>query len=62
MLLVQHKVIVRRFGLQTGTKNQFVVIFIIHPYAADTSCLKEHMEGVKETWGKLLEETKKEPV
>jgi len=38
------------YNVQTDTENQFVVGFSIHPYAADTSCLKEHLEGVKKAW------------
>lgn len=41
------------YNVQIGTQNQFVVGFSIHQKATDTTCLKEHLEGVKKIWGKV---------
>ncbi|ODA42951.1 Mobile element protein [Desulfosporosinus sp. BG] len=35
------------YNVQIGTENQFVVGYSIHRSAGDTSCMKEHLEGVK---------------
>lgn len=39
------------YNVQIGTENQFIIGFSIHPQAGDTSCFKEHLEGVKEAYG-----------
>ena len=39
------------YNIQTGTENQFVVGFSLHQRAGDTSCLKPHMEQLKDWLG-----------
>ena len=43
------------YNIQTGTENQFVVGFSIHQRAGDTSCLKPHMEQLKDWLGEYPE-------
>jgi len=43
------------YNIQTGTENQFVVGFSIHQRAGDTSCLKEHMDRLREWLGEYPE-------
>ena len=42
------------YNVQIGTENQFVVGYSIHRSAGDTSCMKEHLEGVKKELGGKL--------
>lgn len=42
------------YNVQIGTENQFVVGYSIHQSAGDTSCMKEHLEELKETLGGKL--------
>jgi transposase len=41
------------YNVQTGTENQFVTGFSIHQRPGDTSCMKPHLEQLKELHGKL---------
>lgn len=41
------------YNVQTGTENQFVTGYSIHRRPGDTSCMKEHLEGLKRQMGKL---------
>ena len=43
------------YNIQTGTENQFVVGFSIHQRAGDTSCLKDHLEQLREWLGEYPE-------
>ena len=43
------------YNVQIGTENQFVVGFSIHQRPGDTSCLKEHLEKLKEWLGEYPE-------
>ena len=43
------------YNVQTGTENQFVTGFSIHQRPGDTSCMKPHLEHLKELHGKLPE-------
>ena len=43
------------YNIQTGTENQFVVGFSIHQRPGDTSCLKDHLEHVREWLGEYPE-------
>lgn len=42
------------YNVQIGTENQFVVGCSLHQKATDTSCLKEHLEGLKQELGGRL--------
>lgn len=42
------------YNVQIGTENQFIVGFTLHQRAGDTSCMKEHLEKVKEMLGGKL--------
>jgi len=41
------------YNVQLGTEEQFVIGFSIHQRPGDTSCMKAHLEGVKERMGRL---------
>jgi len=41
------------YNVQMGTENQFVTGFSIHQRPGDTSCMKPHLEQLKEQRGKL---------
>lgn len=41
------------YNVQTGTENQFVTGYSIHRRPGDTSCMKEHLKGLKRQLGKL---------
>lgn len=41
------------YNVQTGTENQFVTGFSIHQRPGDTSCMKPHLEHMKELYGRL---------
>ena len=41
------------YNVQMGTENQFVTGFSIHQRPGDTSCMKPHLEHLKEKRGKL---------
>jgi hypothetical protein len=41
------------YNVQMGTENQFVTGFSIHQRPGDTSCMKPHLEHLKELHGKL---------
>ena len=43
------------YNIQTGTENQFVVGFSIHQRGGDTSCLKDHLEQLREWLGEYPE-------
>ena len=43
------------YNVQMGTENQFVTGFSIHQRPGDTSCMKPHLEQLKELHGKLPE-------
>jgi hypothetical protein len=43
------------YNIQVGTENQFVVGYSIHQRAGDTSCLKEHLEKLKNWLGEYPE-------
>lgn len=43
------------YNVQMGTENQFVTGFSIHQRPGDTSCMKEHLEHLKEMQGRLPE-------
>lgn len=43
------------YNVQIGTEDQFIVGFSIHQNAVDTSCMKDHLEHVKEVAGRLSE-------
>lgn len=43
------------YNIQMGTENQFVVGYSIHQRAGDTSCLKEHLEKLKNWLGEYPE-------
>lgn len=43
------------YNIQTGTENQFVVGFSIHQRAGDTSCLKAHLDKLREWLGEYPE-------
>lgn len=43
------------YNVQIGTENQFVTGFSIHRRPGDTSCMKPHLEHLKEMHGKLPE-------
>jgi transposase len=43
------------YNIQMGTQNQFVMGYSIHQKAGDTTCLKPHMEHIKEWLGKYPE-------
>lgn len=43
------------YNIQMGTENQFVLGYSIHQRAGDTSCLKEHMEKLKNWLGEYPE-------
>ena len=43
------------YNVQIGTENQFVTGFSIHRRPGDTSCMKPHLEQLKEQHGKLPE-------
>jgi len=43
------------YNIQMGTENQFVVGFSIHQRAGDTSCLKEHLDQLREWLGEYPE-------
>lgn len=43
------------YNIQMGTENQFVVGFSIHQRVGDTSCLKPHMEQLKDWLGEYPE-------
>jgi len=43
------------YNIQMGTENQFVIGYSIHQRAGDTSCLKSHMEHVKDWLGEYPE-------
>lgn len=40
------------YNVQIGTENQFVVGFSLHQRPGDTCCLREHIERVKNIYGK----------
>lgn len=42
------------YNVQMGTENQFVVGYSVHKEAGDTSCMKEHLEEVKQVLGGKL--------
>lgn len=42
------------YNVQIGTENQFITGYSIHQRAGDTSCMKEHLEIVKEMLGGKL--------
>ena len=42
------------YNVQIGTENQFITGYSIHQRAGDTSCMKEHLETVKEMRGGKL--------
>ena len=42
------------YNVQIGTENQFITGYTIHQRAGDTSCMKEHLETVKEILGGKL--------
>jgi transposase len=41
------------YNVQIGTENQFVTGFSVHQRPGDTSCMKGHLEHLKEIHGKL---------
>ncbi|MDD2363175.1 MAG: IS1182 family transposase [Oscillospiraceae bacterium] len=41
------------YNIQMGTENQFVIGFSMHQRPGDTSCMKQHLEHLKELHGKL---------
>jgi transposase len=41
------------YNVQMGTENQFIIGFSIHQRPGDTSCMKEHLDTVKEMLGKI---------
>jgi len=43
------------YNVQIGTENQFVTGFSIHQRPGDTSCMKQHLEHLKELHGRLPE-------
>ena len=43
------------YNVHTGTENQFITGFSIHQRPGDTSCMKLHLEHLKELHGKLPE-------
>jgi len=43
------------YNIQMGTENQFVLCYSIHQRAGDTSCLKDHMEKLKNWLGEYPE-------
>jgi transposase len=43
------------YNIQMGTQNQFVIGYSIHQRAGDTSCLKTHLEHVKNWLGEYPE-------
>jgi len=36
------------YNVQIGTENQFIVGYSVHQKPGDTSCMKEHLETVKD--------------
>ena len=42
------------YNVQMGTENQFIVGYSIHQSPGDTSCMKEHLEEVKDSLGGKL--------
>jgi hypothetical protein len=43
------------YNIQMGTENQFVVGYSVHQRVGDTSCLKEHLEKLKNWLGEYPE-------
>lgn len=41
------------YNVQIGTENQFIIGYSIHQNPGDTSCMKDHLEKVKEVVGKV---------
>jgi hypothetical protein len=41
------------YNVQMGTENQYVTGFSIHRRPSDTSCMKDHLKGLKHRMGKL---------
>lgn len=41
------------YNVQMGTENQFIIGYSIHQRPGDTSCMKEHLDKVKEMMGKI---------
>ena len=44
------------YNIQLGTQNQFVLGYSLHRRAGDTSCLKDHLERLREWMGEYPEE------
>jgi transposase len=44
------------YNIQMGTQNQFILGYSLHRRAGDTSCLKVHLERLREWLGKYPEE------
>lgn len=42
------------YNVQIGTENQFIVGYSVHQKPGDTSCMKEHLETVKDMLGGTL--------
>lgn len=42
------------YNVQIGTENQFIVGYSVHQAAGDTSCMKEHIEELKQALGGKL--------
>lgn len=43
------------YNVQMGTENQFITGYSVHQRPGDTGCLPDHLEKVRQLWGRLPE-------